>query len=355
MSRALHTRLVLASAVGLWLIVFPAANAAVAQTPNYHLVRTISMPGDDGWDYIYDDGDAHRLYITRGTHVQVVDTDRGVLVGDITGLNGIHGVAIDKKANRGFISNGGGDSVTIFDLKTLQKIGADVPVDPGPDCIVFDPATERVFTFNGESSMSTAIDAQSGQVVGHITLAGRPEFSVSDGRGHIYNNVEDDSEVEEIDSRTLKVTNVWPIAPGASPSGIAMDRENRRTFSVCRNQNLIVLDADLGKVVATLGIGNGPDACAFDPKSKLVFSPNGRDGTLTIFHEDAPDTYTKVQTVTTQAGARTMALDTKTGHVFLVTATMIPPDPNAPPPAPGQGYRRRRFAPGSFVVLEFAP
>jgi DNA-binding beta-propeller fold protein YncE len=326
-----------------------------AQAANYHLVKTISLPGDDGWDYIYDDADAHRLYVTRGSHVQVVDTEKGELVGDITGLNGIHGVAIDDKADRGFVSDGRSDSVTIFDTKTWQKIGADVAVDPGPDCIVFDPSTERVFTFNGDSSMSTAIDAKTGKVVGHITLDGQPEFSVADGQGHIYNNVESKSEVEEIDAKTLKVTHVWPLAPGDSPSGIAMDRTTRRTFSVCRNQTLVVLNADSGKVVASPAIGNGPDACSFDPKSKLVFSPNGRDGTLSIFHEDTPDTYTLVQTVTTQSGARTMTLDTKTGHVFLVTAKTAPRDPNAPAPAPGQGFQRRRFLPGSFTVLEYAP
>jgi DNA-binding beta-propeller fold protein YncE len=331
-----------------------ALSNSFAQTVNYHLVRTVSLPSDDGWDYIYDDSSAHRLYVTRGTHVQVVDTSKGTLIGDIGGLNGIHGVAIDSNAGRGFISSGGSNSVTIFDLKTLQKIGADVPVDPGPDCIIFEPVTERVFTFNGESSTSTAIDAKTGQVVGHITLDGRPEFSVADGQGFIYNNVEDKSEVERIDAKTLKITDVWPTAPGESPSGIALDQKSRRAFSVCRNQTLAILDADSGKVVATPAIGNGPDACAFDPKTKLVFSPNGRDGTLSIFHEDTPNTYKLVQTVTTQSGARTMALDTKTGHVFLVAAKTLPPDPNGPAPAPGQRYRRR-FAPGSFVVLEFAP
>ena len=327
---------------------------AHAETPNYHLVRTISLPTDDGWDYIYADGDSHRLYVSRGTHVQVVDTEKGTLAGDIPGVNGVHGVAIDKKTGRGFISDGRSNSVTIFDLKSLQKIGADVPVDNDPDCIIFDPSTKRVFTFNGDPATSTAIDAKTGAVVGHVTLDGGPEYSVPDGHGHIYNNVADKSEVEEIDSKSLKVTRVWPIAPGNSPSGIAMDTASRRTFSVCRNQTMVVLDTDTGKVVATPAIGAGSDACAFDPKSKLVFSPNGRDGTLTVIHEDSPDKYTTVATLTTQVGARTMALDTDTGHIFLATAKILPPDPNAPPPAPGQ-RARRRFAPGSFVILEFAP
>ena len=338
------------TASALFLFLFASVTLARAQAINYHIVNTISLPGDDGWDYIFDDGSAHRLYVTRGSHLQIVDTKKGSLVGDIDGLNGIHGVAIDKKDGKGFISNGRSNSVTVFDLKSLKKIGSDIAVDPGPDCIIFDPDTERVFTFNGESSMSTAIDAKTGVVLGHITLDGGPEYSVADGKGHIFNNVEDKSEVEEIDTHTLKVVNVWPIAPGTSPSGIAMDSAAHRTFSVCRNQTLIVLNTDTGKVVASPAIGNGPDACAFDSKTKLVFSPNGRDGTLSIFREDTPDTYTLVQTVPTQTGARTMSLDTTDGHVFLVTAKQLSQDPNDPQPR-----QRRRYAPGSFVVLELAP
>ena len=331
-----------------------AGGTSSAQSLSYHLVRSIYLPGDTGWDYIYDDSSLSRLFITRGSLMQIVNTKTGKLVGTVDGLSGIHGVTVDDALGRGFISNGNSNSVTVFDTKTMLKIGDDVPVDPGPDCIIFDPATQRVFTFNGESSMSTVIDAASSKVVGHITLAGDPEYSVADGKGFIFNNVEDQSEVEQIDAQSLKIVHVWPIAPGQNPSGIAMDRKNRRTFSVCRNGNLIVSNADTATVSTVLPIGNGPDAAAFDPKTGLVFSPNGRDGTLSICHEDNPDHYTLKQTVMTQVGARTMTLDTRTHHVFLVTARQLPPAPGAAPPAPRQ-RQRRRFALGSFVVLEYAP
>ena len=332
-------------------LTLPGLAAFAAPAPNYHLVRTIHLSGAEGWDYITADGDSHRLYVSRGTHVAVVDTRTGTLVGDISGTDGVHGVAIDAKLGRGFTSNGRANTVTIFDLKTLKKID-DVPVGEGPDAIVFEPVTGRVFTFNGRAGTATAIDAATGKVVGTVTLPGRPEFPVADGKGHIYDNIEDKGEIADVNARTLKVDNVWPLG-AESPSGIAMDTKNRRLFSVCDGQVLAVTDADTGKVVATPAIGNGPDACAFDPAGQFVFSPNGQDGTLTVLRETSPDKYDVVQTITTQAGARTMALDTKTHHLFTVTATALPPSPNDPP---GFGGRRRRtYAPGSFVVLEYAP
>lgn len=329
------------------LLALPAGAA-----PNYHVVRTLAIGGDGGWDYILDDSSDHRLYITRGTHVMVLDTRSGKVIGDIPNLSGIHGVAVDHKSGRGFVSNGGSASVTIFDLKTLKAIGS-VPVDQGPDCITFDPTTERVFTFNGRAGTSTAIDAKTGTVLATIPLPGRPEFAMPDGMGHVYDNIEDKSEVVEIDAQSLKIVNTWPIAPGDGPSGLAVDGKDRRVFSVCDNQTLTVLDADTGKLVAALPIGSGPDSCRYDPGTNLVFSPNGRDGTLTVYHQDTPDKYTLVGTVPTQAGARTMALDTRTHHVFVVTAKFLPPPPGAPTTGPGRW--RRQIVPGSFVVIELAP
>ena len=328
---------------------FAAAVAGAAPAPSYHLVRTISLLGAEGWDYLAVDSAMHRLYVSRGTHVSVVDTSTGQALGDIPDTSGVHGVAVDPKSGHGFTSNGRSNSVTIFDLKTLKKID-EVTVGEGTDAIIFEPTTERVFTFNGEAQSATAIDGATGKVIGTVPLPGRPEFPVADGKGHIYDNIEDKSEIADVNASTLKVDNVWPIAPGDGPSGIAMDKKNRRLFSVCGNQIMTVTNADTGKVVATPAIGNGPDAAAFDPGSSLAFSPNGRDGTITVLQQVTPDQYQTVQTITTQPGARTMILDEQTHHLFTCTAKTAPPAPGAP-----QEGRRRRYLPGTFVVLEYAP
>ena len=329
------------------LLASASAPAAPAAPAPYQLLQKFTPGGDGGWDYLTLDPDARRLYISRGTHVMVLDADSGKSVGDIPDTNGVHGIALAPNLGRGFTSNGRDNTVTIFDLKTLKPTGT-VAVGQRPDCIVYEPKTQRVFTFNGGSDDATAIDAKSGKVVGTVALGGRPEFAVADGAGMLYDNLEDKSEVVALDAKALTVKNRWPLAPAESPSGIAMDAKSRRLFSVCDGGKMAVSDADTGKVVATPTIGNGPDAAGFDPKTGLAFSSNGQDGTLTILHEDAPDTYTVAQTVTTQAGARTMALDTKTHRVYLVTATALPPNPGDPP-------RRRSYIPGSFVVLVFGP
>lgn len=333
---------------GASLLFLPVAVPSTgAAAPNYHLVKSISLPGAEGWDYLALDSGARRLYVSRGTHITVVDVDKGQVVGDIPDTSGVHGVAIDPKSGHGFTSNGRSNSVTIFDTKTLKKIG-EVPVGTGPDAIIFDPSTERVFTFNGRAQTATAIDGATGKVVGTVTLPGRPEFAAAAGQGHVYDNIEDKSELVAIDAKTLTVDHAWPLAPGEGPSGIAVDAKHRRVFSVCDNQKMVVTDADTGKIVATPAIGNGPDAAAFDPGRALVFSPNGRDGTLTVLQETTPDQYQTVQTVTTQPGARTMALDEKTHHVFTCTAKSLPPPP-------GQPRWRRQYIAGTFVVLEYAP
>ncbi len=317
---------------------------AAAPTP-YHLVKTVPLPGVGGWDYLTVDSAARRLYVTHSTHVSVVSLDTGAIIGDIADLSGVHGVAVDPKSGHGFTSNGRDSTVTMFDLKTLKPL-KQIPVGDGPDAILFDPATRRVFTFNGKGKSSTAIDADTGSVVGTITLPGSPEFAVSDGKGHLYDNIEDKSEIVALNARTLKVEHVWPTAPGTAPSGLTMDLKTRRLFSVCDNQKLVVMDADTGKVVGTPAIGSGPDACAFDPATHLVFSPSGEDGTVTILKERGLDSYAFVQTLTTQRGARTLALDEKTHRILTVTATPLPA-------APGEDPRRRRYVPGSFVLLEY--
>jgi len=323
------------------------APAAPAAPPTYHLIQKITLGGEGGWDYLTVDAAARRLYISRGTHVMVVNADTYKIVGDIPNTGGVHGIAFAPNLGRGFTSNGQSNTVTIFDLKTLKPVGT-APTGDRPDAVLYDPATQRVFTFNGGGNSATAIDAVTGKVLGTIPLGGRPEFAVADGKGMVYDNIEDKGEIVAIDAKTLTVKNRWPLAPLESPSGLAMDPKSRRLFAVCDGRKMAVVNANTGKVVATPAIGDGPDAAVFDPGTGLAFSSNGQDGTLTVIRETAPDLYRVVQTAPTQAGARTLALDTKTHRVFLVTATPGPATPGAPP-------WRRSYVPGTFTLLVFGP
>jgi DNA-binding beta-propeller fold protein YncE len=321
--------------------------AAAAPPAGYHLLKKVVLGGEGFWDYLTCDSAARRLYVSHSTHVMVLDADTYKVVGDIPDTEGVHGVALAPEFGRGFTSNGRSSTVTIFDLKTLKALQT-VKAGEGPDAIVYDPASKRVFTFNGRGQDTTAIDAATGTVAGTIALGGKPEFAVADGEGHIYNNLEDKSTVVEIDSHQLSVTHRWPLAPCEEPSGMAMDVEHRRLFIGCHNQMMAVMDADSGKVLATLPIGAGVDADRFDPGTQLAFSSNG-EGTLTVIREDSPDKFTEVETVETQRGARTMALDTTTHNVFLVTAEFGPP----PAPTPEHPRPRPAIKPGSFTLLVF--
>lgn len=317
-------------------------------------MQKVVLGGEGAWDYLSVDPDARRIYISRSSHVMVVDADTYKIVGDIPNTSGVHGIAIAPKLGKGFISDGRANAVTIFDLKTLQTL-ATVPLGAGigPDCIIYEPKTQRVFTFNGRSSDSTAIDAVTGKVLGMIPLGGRPEFAAVDGAGMVYDNLESTSEVVAIDANTLTLKTRWPLAPSESPSGLAIDTKTNHLFSTCDDGKMAISNTVTGKVVEAAPIGNGPDAAAFDPGAGYAFSSNGQDGTLTVLAptnlhlmlRGAPvaERYVSAQTVPTQAGARTMALDTKTHRVFLVTAT-----PDAA--NPGEG-RRRNYVPGSFTLL----
>jgi DNA-binding beta-propeller fold protein YncE len=313
----------------------------------YHLLKRIEVGGEGGWDYLTVDSDAHRLYVSHATRVVVIDLNKGTAVGEIPNTNGVHGIAIAPEAGRGFTSNGRDNNVTIFDLKTLNVLGQ-VKTGRNPDAIIYDPASRRVFAFNGGSADATAIDAATGTVAGTVALGGKPEFAAADGRGMVYVNVEDKSEVVAVDSKSLSVKAHWPLAPGEEPSGMAMDRQTRRLFVGCANKKMIVMNADNGHVVADLSIGQGVDATAFDPDTKLAFSSNG-EGTLTVVHEDAADKYTVVENAPTQRGARTMALDPKTHMVYLATAQFGPP----PAATPERPRPRPTIIPGSFVVLVY--
>jgi DNA-binding beta-propeller fold protein YncE len=293
--------------------------AASAQTAGgYHVIKKIPIPGEGSWDYLTVDESARRLYVSHGTQVEVLDGDSGAVVGKITNTPGVHGIAIAPELGRGFVSNGQSSTVTIFDLKTLNTI-SQVPTGKKPDAIIYDPATSRVFAFNGGSNSATAIQAADGKVAGTVDLGGGPEFAVADGSGYVYDNLEDESLVLKINSRTLKIEQRWPTAPCASPSSMAMDRPNRRLFIGCRSKVMAVMNADTGQVITTLPIGDHVDATAFDPDSRLIFNSNG-EGTITVIHQDTPDKYSVVENVKTLPRAKTMALDPKTHQLFLSTA-----------------------------------
>lgn len=322
-----------------------------AQKPSakagYHLIKKIQVGGEGGWDYLFVDAAARRLYVSRGTRVMVFDADTGKSVGEIPDTPGVHGIAIAPDFDRGFTSNGRDGSVTIFDSKTLKLISK-VKVGLNPDCIMYDPATHRVFAFNRASSSFSAIDAKTGEVTAPVDLGGHPEFAVADGKGMVFVNLDNKSEIVAIDSKKLDVKAHWTVEPGEDPSGLAIDRKHMRLFSVCGNQKMVVLDANTGKVVATIPIGTGPDAAGFDPETNLAFSSNG-EGTLTVIHQDSADKYSVVENVPTQRGARTMAVDPKTHNVFLATAEFgAPPAPTADRPNP-----RGALVPNSFVILIF--
>lgn len=313
------------------------------EASGYHVVKTIPIGGDGGWDYVLADSGARRVYVSHATHVVVLDADTGAKVGDIPDTQGVHGVALAPELGRGYVSNGRANTVTIFDMKDLKTIATVSTGGQNPDAIYYDAATKRVFAFNGRSSNATAINGADGTVAGMIPVGGKPEFSAGAGDGHVFVNVEDKSEILEIDAQKLTVLHRWPVAPCEEPSGLAMDVKNRRLFAVCDNKLMAVVNADTGKVVATPTIGDGPDAAGFDPGTQLAFSSNGGSGTLTVVHEDSPDEYTVVENVPTKKYARTMALDAKTHTIFLPIADFG--DTTAP------GERRPPMKPDTFGLL----
>jgi DNA-binding beta-propeller fold protein YncE len=316
------------------------AIAAFAAPTGWKILKEIKIGGEGGWDYLAIDSAARRLYVSHGTHVVVVDPDAGKVVGDIPDTPGVHGIALAPALNRGFISNGRGNNVTIFDTKTLKTISQVATTGENPDDITFEPKSGRVFTFNGRGNNATAIDAKTGMVVGTIVVGGKPEFAVSDDKGHVYANVENTSEIIEVDAAKAAVTKRYSLAPCMDPSGLAIDVKKRRLFSVCSNRVMAVSDPDAGKVIASPAIGAGSDGVVFDPSTGYAISSNG-DGTLTIVQEMGGK-YDVVENVATARGARTIALDEKTHNVYLPLADALPPQP---------GQRRGGFVPDSFKVI----
>jgi len=299
--------------------------------------------GEGGWDYLVADSSAHRLYMTHSTRVDVLDTTTGKSMGAITGLKGTHGVAFDDSGKFGYISDGRGNAVVVFDRNTLATV-ATIPAGTNPDGIAFEPVTKTIWAFNGASRDVTVIDTATQKVVATVALPGKPEFPVADGTGQIFDNIEDKNEIVRLDAKTRTVTAAWPLGL-ESPSGLAIDLQGKRLFAVCDGRKMAVVDFTSGKVIATPAIGESPDAAGYDARAKLAFSSNG-DGTLTVI-DASGSSYKVLQNVVTQQGARTMTLDPSTGKVYLVSAQFGPrPAPTAANPRP-----RPTVVPDSFTVL----
>jgi YVTN family beta-propeller protein len=318
------------------------AQPAGPQQP-YHGIDHWKIGGEGGWDYLLADPGAHRLYIAHGPRVEVIDTNTGKSIGAITGLHGTHGIALDTAGKFGYISDGGGNAVVVFDRSTLATV-ATIPAGTNPDGIVFEPATQTVWAFNGRSHDVSVIDAATQKVVATIALPGKPEFPAVDGQGTVFDNIEDKSEIVRFDARAKTLTATWP-AGCDSPSGLAFDVAGHRLFPVCDGNKMSVIDSVTGKLVANPSIGSGPDAAGWSAAHQLAFASSG-DGILTVVDASAPS-YTTVESLSTQPGARTMAYDSATDRIYLVTADFGPrPDPTPQNPRP-----RPAIVPGSFTVI----
>jgi YVTN family beta-propeller protein len=328
------------------ITVLLSSSSLVSAQPGYKVVNQIHLEGDGGWDYLTVDEAAGRLYVSHSSMALVVDLKTGKQIGKIADTNGIHGIALAPSLNKGFTSNGRDNSVTVFDLKTLEVTGKIPVTGKNPDAILYDAFSGKLFTFNGGSSNASVIDPKQGKEIGTIQLDGKPEFPQTDGKGKIYVNIEDKSEISVINPNSLKVEKSWSIAPGEEPSGLALDNETHRLFSVCGNKLMVVSDAEAGKVITTLPIGDGCDGVAFDSATKRAFSSNGADGTITVVQEENKDSFKVVETITSQKGARTITIDKTTHHLYLSAAEF------------GEqkaGERHPPIKPGSFMVLDVAP
>jgi DNA-binding beta-propeller fold protein YncE len=328
------------------LILFFSSALVASGLGGYHLLKKIPVPNDGSWDYLAIDEGARRLYVSHGTQVDVIDVDSDQIVGRVSDLKGVHGIAIAPELGRGFITNGLLSTVTIFDLKTLQHLG-EVPAGKVPDGVLFDSATGRVFAFNKHGDSATVFEAASGELAGTIELGGGPEFPVSDGKGTVWVNLEDKSTLVRIDARQLTVTGRWPVTSCEGPAPMAIDRKNSRLFIGCNSGVMAIADPNTGQVITTVPIGPHVDATAFEPSTGLIFNAN--NGSVTVIHQDSPDKYGVIETVKTQPRANTLALDPKTHKIYLSTAEFGPvpdPTPDTPHPTPP-------VLPGTFTVLVF--
>ena len=311
------------------------------QSPTYSITHTYTLGGDGGWDYIVPDPPNHRLFIGRQNRVMVVDENNGALLGEVTGIQGAHGTAIASATGHGFATSGNDQSVVMFDLKTFKTLGR-IPAAEDADAIIYDAASNRVFTFNGDAHSSTVIEPKVGTLITNIQLGGKPEYGASAGDGKVYANLTDTSEVVEIDAKAAAVARRWSTAPCKQPVAMALDTAHHRLFSGCRSGVMAISDYQAGKVVAAVPIGTGVDGATFDAASGDAFASNA-DGTLTVIHQDSPDQYHVVENVQTPQGARNMALDSTNHRLFIVSAKF------GPPPASGRG--RGAVLPGSFTLM----
>ncbi len=308
---------------------------------NFKIVNKIHLDGDEKWDYLFSDDQGGRLYVSHGKMVQVIDESKGEAVGKITDLDGVHGIAIAPDLHKGFITTKNDNSVTIFDTKTLKVIKKLAIDGKSPDAILFDSFSQKVFVFNGHSNNATVINAENNEIVATIALTGNPEFSATNGKGKIYVNLESASSIAVINASTYKVENIWPIAPGAEPTGLALDNDTHRLFSVCANKLMVVINAETGKVITTLPIGVKCDGAAFDPGLKFAYSSNG-DKTMTVVKESSDQKFMVSENFPTQEGARTMTVNKLTHHIYLSAADFETP-------ADGQ---KPKIKPGTFVILD---
>jgi YVTN family beta-propeller protein len=337
---SLGRTLTVAAALALCVLFLPAAHAQ----KTYAVETKWTIGGEGGWDYLTMDASAHRLYVTHGPKVEVLDTATGKVVGQLSGFKSTHGVALDPDGKFGYVSDGAGNAVVVFDRATLASV-ATIPAGTNPDGIIFEPKTKTVWAFNGRSKNVTVIDTKSRTVIATIALPGKPEFPQADGTGMVYDNIEDKNEIVRLDANSMKLTGEWPLAGCESPSGMAMDLAGHKLFSVCDGKKMAVTDFTTGKLLGLAEVGDGPDAAGFDAKTGLAFSSNG-DGTLTVV-DAGKKGFPAIQTVKTLSGARTMAFDESTGRVYLAAATMGPK-----PAATAQNPRPRASAvPGSFMVI----
>ncbi len=328
-------------------MLLPAAAPAGVAEGTYHFLKEIPVGGEGGWDYLSVDAAARRLYVTHASKIVVIDLDKDEVVGEIGDTPGVHGFAIAPAIGRGFASNGQESKASLVDLKSLKTLSK-VETGPNPDAILYDPGQNEVYAFNGRGKSATVFYALTGKAVATVELSGKPEFAVTDVRvGRVYCNIEDKNEVAVIDDRTHQVVSTWPIAPGEEASGMAFDATQRRLFLGCGNKLMVMMDSGTGKVITTVPIGQGVDANAFDPEMKLAFASCG-EGTVTVAHEDTPDKLRVVQTLKTERGARTMALDPKSHRIYLSSAKFEPLPEGAP-------RQRPRVIPGTFKVLVYGP
>ena len=314
--------------------------SVAAQSSTYHITHTYKLGGEGSWDYVVPDPPNHRVFIGRQTRVMVVDENTGVLLGEVTGIQGAHGTAIAPSSGRGFATSGNDQSVVMFDLKTYKVLGR-IPAAEDADAIIYDGASNRVFTFNGDAHSSTVIDPQAGKQIVNLPLGGKPEYGASAGDGHVYANLTDTSEVVEIDAKTATVSKRWPTAPCKQPVSMAVDAVHHRLFSGCRSGVMAVSDYQTGKVVATVPIGGGVDGAGYDPGVSDAFASNA-DGTLTVIHQGDPNTYRVVGTVQTPQASRNMGLDPTTHRIFVAAGSF-----GAATNARGRGP----LQPGSFSLL----